>query len=349
MSSFTKKLIRNGVAGLAALILANTSMYTLDQREQAVVTAFGKPVEVLLNPIATSKSEKDGMNAKVTEEIRVYTTQEKISMPIIDESGAGLKFKMPWQTVHYFDHRLLEWDGAPEQLTTKDKKYLFVDGTARWHISNPFIYFAALGGDESRANGKLDDVVDGVVREQISKRDAIETIRTSNRKMLVTDKELESTVAVDSIYDGRERLVAKVTTQVDKQGQRYGMSVTDFMIKRIVYVDEVKQSVENRMIAERSRISQKYLSEGDGEYQKIMGDKDRDLQKIGSEAYKLSEQIKGKGDAEATKIYREAYSADPEFYAFTKSLDVLKENAKGTTLVFDKNNQLFKYISGAKK
>jgi len=348
MSSMIKKLIRNTAIGLSALVIANSTLYRLDQTEQAVVTSFGKPVEVVLNPIATNTADRDSINAQVKKQIQDYVLKENVSMPAVDESGAGLKVKMPWQSVHYFDHRMLEWDGAPEQVPTKDKKYLFVDGTARWHIHNPFIYLATLSGDESRGHGKLDDVVDGIVREQISKRDAIESIRSSNRKMLVTDKELESTVAVDQIYDGREKLVSSITAQVNNQCATYGITVTDFLIKRIVYVDQVKASVESRMIAERNRITQKYLSEGDGEYQKIMGEKNRELQSITSEAYKKAEEIKGKADATATRIYAQTYSLDPEFYSFTKSLEVMRDNAKGATLVLDRDNQLFKYVSGKK-
>ena len=185
--------------------------------------------------------------------------------------------------------------------------------------------------------------------EQISKRDAIESIRSTNRKMAVSDKELESTVQVDPVTEGRDSLAKIITYRVDAQCKTYGISVSDLLVKRIVYVDAVKTSVEDRMIAERNRITQKYLSEGDGEHERIMGEMNRELNNIQSDAYKKAENIKGKGDAEATGIYSRTYSVNPEFYRFTKSLEVLKENAKGTTLVLDKNNQLFQYLTADKK
>jgi len=348
MSSFTKKVVRNSLIGLTAFILANRSVYTLDQTEQGVVTTFSKPTTVLLNPLG-SKSERDSTVKDVSAEIIAYAKKEGISAPSIDGSGAGLKFKWPWQSVQYFDRRILEWDGAPEQVPTKDKKYLYVDGTARWYVRNPLIFLSALSGLESRGHGKLDDVVDGAIREQISKRDAIESIRSTNRKMLVSDKELEETVKVDSIYDGRGKIVHMINEQVNVKTPEYGIKEVDFMIKRLVYTDDVKKEVETRMISERKRISEKYISEGDGAYAKIMGDKDRKLNEINSGAYAKAEQIKGDGDAQATKIYNESFRIDPDFYSFYKSIDLMKNNMNGTTLIIDKNNQLFKYINGSQK
>jgi membrane protease subunit HflC len=354
MSILKNKWARNTIAGLSALVLANTTIYTLHQSEQGVVTTFGKASKVLLNPIETVKYERDSVMNVLTTEISDYVKKENDlnktnePMPRIDEHGAGIKLKAPWQKVHRYDRRLMEWDGAPEQIPTKDKKYLFVDGTARWLIRNPYVYFRALGGNETQALGKLDDVIDGVEREQISQRNAIESIRSSNRKMLVADKELEQSVQVDSIYDGREKLAQKIHTQANAQCYIFGIGVKDFLIKRLVYEESVKKGVEDRMISERERISNNLLSEGNGDSLRIMGEKDRDLLRIKSGAYMNAEQIRGRGDAQATKIYNEAYSIDPEFYAFYKSLEVMKDKVKGATLVMDKNNQLFQYVNGKK-
>jgi len=346
----TKKIIRNSVLGLATFLAINSSVYTLDQSEQGVVTTFSNPTTVLLNPIETRKADRDKIIKELTAETQAYCKKEDISMPKIDASGAGLKFKLPWQTIHKYDRRIMEWDGAPEQVTTRDKKYLYVDGTSRWKITNPLIFMNALGGLESRAHGKLDDVGDGALREQISKRDAIESVRSTNRKMLVSDKELEATVQVDSIYDGRPEIVKKINDQINVKTPEYGIREIDFLIKRIVYTNDVKKDVEDRMISERERISQKYISEGNGEYKKIMGDKDRKLNEITSEAYSRAEVIKGQGDAEATKIYNNTFSKDPSFYSFYKSMELIKEgHMDGTTLVIDKNNELFKYINGSQK
>lgn len=344
-----KKIILNGLIGLTGFILINRSIYTLDQTEQGVVTTFNKPTKVLLNPLETKKSERDSVIKEISAEIIEYSKKEGISAPEVDGSGAGLKFKWPWQSLRTFDRRIIEWDGFPEQVTTKDKRYLYVDGTCRWHIKNPLIFLSALGGLEDRAQGRLDDVVDGALREQVSKRDALETIRSSNRKMFVSDKELEETVKVDSIYEGRGTIVHLINNQVNIKTPEYGIREIDFMIKRVVYTEDVKKGVEDRMSSERQRISEKYISEGNGEYARIMGDKDKKLNEITSNAYKQAEKIKGQGDSAATRIYNLAFQTDPEFYAFYKSMQLMKENVKGATLILDKNNELFRYIHNSKK
>lgn len=344
MNKLAKKIATYTLGGIG-LLTVNSAVFKIDQTQQAVITQFGKPVKVILNPVETTKEERLSIIEKIQKGMNDYSQREGIRAPKLSASGAGLKIKLPFiEKVKRFDRRLLEWDGFPEQIPTKDKKYLFVDTTARYYIDDPLRFYRTVGGDEERASGKLDDIIDSVVREQISKRDSIESVRSSNRKMEVSDKELEETVKVDRIYEGRDDLFKKITQEVGKQCETYGMRVTDVMAKRLVYVDEVKKSIEERMIAERNRIKEKYLSEGDGESQRIMGEKEKEVNRIRSEAYKKAEEIKGKADAEATRIYAQTFSLDPGFYKFIKSLEVLKENAKGATLVIDKDNPLFQFI-----
>lgn len=341
----TKKKITLGALGLAGLLTINSAVYKINQTEQAVVTQFGKPVKVIINPVETGGEERQNIVQNIQKEIDEYAKKEGTKAPVLSTSGAGLKVKLPFvEKVKRFERRLLEWDGFPEQIPTKDKKYLYVDTTARYYIDDPLRFYRTVGGDEERASGKLDDIIDSVVRQQISMRDSIENVRNTNRKMEVSDKELEETVKVDNILEGRDELFKKITQEVRKQCETYGIHVVDVMAKRLIYVDEVKKSIEDRMIAERERIKQKYLSEGDGEAQRIMGEKEREVNRIRSEAYKKAEEIKGKADAEATRIYAETFNLDPNFYKFLKSLEVLRENAHGTTLVIDKSNPLFKYI-----
>jgi modulator of FtsH protease HflC len=346
MNNVIKKTMKWTAGVLAAMTLYSIP-YTVHQTQQAVITRLGKPVSVIINPVEPARNEtgQKYQIEQIKKEIAEYSAREGIPAPTV-RSGAGLKFKLPFiETVHYFDRRLLEWDGYPEEITTKDKKFLYVDATGRYYITNPLIFINSVGGSEERASGTLDEIIDSEVRKQISNRDSIESVRSTNRKMEVTDKELEETTKVDRIAEGREKITRMITTQVHPQSQRYGMSVIDLQIKRLVYVDAVKVNVENRMIAERNRMKEKYLSEGDGEYAKIMGDKDKELQRIKSEAYMAAEKIKGTADAAAIKTYADAYSQDPDFYRFTKSLEVLKGNAKGATFVLDKNNELFRHIS----
>jgi len=346
MNKLTKKILTWAAVGFGALTL-NSALYKVDQTEQAVVTQFGKPVKIIMNSIESDKDQRLSLKQKIQKEIDEYAKKEGIKAPVISDSGAGLKVKIPYiQKARKFDRRMQEWDGFPEQIPTRDKKYLFVDTTARYYIENPLLYLVRLSGSEEIASSKLDDIVDSVTREGISRRDSIESVRSTNRKMEVSDKELEETVKVDLINEGRNELFKKITAEVQKQceANQYGLKVVDVMAKRIIYVDEVKASIEKRMIAERQRIKEKYLSEGDGEYERIMGEKTRELNRIMSDAYKQAEEIKGRADAEATKIYAQTYSLDPALYKFMKSLEVLRENAHGTTLVIDKDNPLFKYL-----
>ncbi len=343
MKSLTK-WITGGILSFAALITFNSSYYTLDQHEQAVVTQFGKPVKVVLNPISNNPAEKDALVDHIEKDIKAYTTKGSLLNPEIDASGAGWKWKVPFiQDVNTFDRRLQEWDGFPEEIPTKDKVYLHFDPTARWRITNPYIFFNTLQGLESNALAKLDDIIDGVLREEVSNRNAIESIRTSNRKMSVNDPELEETVKVEQIAEGRDKLVHYITEQVNKKCEQFGIAVEDFMIKRLVYVDRVKEKVEQRMISERKRISERYRSEGEGEYSRIQGEKERELKRIRSEAYRTAEEIKGKADRQAVKIYADGYKTDPEFYSFMQSLEKLKD-AKNSTLIVGPDNELFKYL-----
>lgn len=316
------------------------SAYVVDESEQVVVTQFGKPVRIILNPIEGRRTETTLTRLK-----ELYA-KEGISTAV----GAGLRFKIPFiQTVKEFDRRLLRWNGYPEQIPTKDKKYIWVDSTARWYIEDPLKFLRSVGTEE-QAHARLDDIIDSTARNSITKRDLIEIVRTDNRKMQVAEEELEETLKVGTVKEGRPKIVAEITKGSQLACEEYGIGIHELgvLIKGLTYVQSVKEKVEARMIEERLRIAKKYTSEGEGNFQKIMGDKEREVKTILSEAYKTAREIEGTADATATEIYAKVFSKDPEFYRFWRVLELYESYLGGekTRLILGTDNPLLEIIKG---
>jgi len=272
---------------LVGLIVLSNSIYIVDMTEQVVVTQFGRP----------------------------------IGDPITEP---GLRMKAPFvQKANVFDKRVLEWDGNPSQIPTKDKKYIWVDTFARWRIAEPLVFMQSVS-NELGAQARLDDVIDAVTRDLITSHDLIEVVRNSNRPMDTGDIEVRAD-AQDSVSVGRFLITEAIQERAAEQMPRYGIELVDVRIKRINYVEEVREKVYERMISERKRIAERYRSEGKGESAEIHGQKEKELDRITSEAYRIAEEIRGDADAEATKIYADAYGRDPEFYTFLKTLETYGE------------------------
>ncbi|MFH0945602.1 MAG: protease modulator HflC [Planctomycetota bacterium] len=296
-----------------ALVLLGGSLFTVHETEQAIITQFGDPV----------------------------------SKPIKD---AGFYFKLPFiQDVRRFEKRILEWDGEPNDIVTKDKKTINVDTTARWKIVDPLAFLRAVN-DETRAQSRLDGILDGATREFISKNNLIEAVRASNRAFAsdeIVSVELEGDQGEeDRIQVGRDKLIAAILANAQANVKEFGIELVDFRIRRIDYSEKVRKAVHDRMIQERSQIAEQYRSEGLGKMSEIEGRKELDLKRIESEAIRRSEVIRGEADAEVTRIYAEAYGADPEFYAFYQTLETYKNALAGedTTLVLSTRSKLMKYL-----
>jgi len=293
-----------------ALITLSGSMFIVDEAEQAIITQFGKPVG------------------------DAYTT-------------AGIKFKIPFiQTVHKFDKRWLAWDGDASQITTKDKKYIWVDTYARWRITDPLKFFEAVH-DETGAQTRLDDIIDGETRIAAARFNLIELVRSNNRKMDIGTLFSGGEQSRDEfrIKVGRDKITRMILEKVSKVVPSYGIEVVDVRIKRLNYVESVRRKVYERMISERKRIAEQYRSEGLGKKAEIIGKTQRELESIRSEAYKLAEEVKGKADAEATKIYANAYSKDVEFYRFMRNLESIEKTiSKKDTFVISTNSEYYKIL-----
>lgn len=266
----------------------------------------------------------------------------------------GLRFKIPFiQNANVFHKNLLEWDGDPGQIPTLDKTFIWVDTFARWKIVDPVKFFQTVN-NRFNAITKLNDIIDPAVRNFITSYSLIEAVRKSNKELGIDEIGLEDTQkdqrASYSITFGREKITQGIMKQAQPKLAQFGIELVDVKVKRINYVESVRKSVYDRMIAERNQIAEKFRSEGRGEARKIIGEKERDLKQITSQAYKVAQEIKGKADAEATKIYAQAYGVDPEFYSFTRTLEIYNEALdEKSSLVLSTDSEFLKYMKGYSK
>lgn len=301
-----------GLIALVIIIVLSSAFYVIDEREQVVITRFGKPVKSL--------TQKTGLHIK---------------SPFVEE-------------VNYFPKLLLEWDGKPEQIPTKDKRYIWVDTTARWKIVDPLRFFRSVV-NEGEAQSRLDNIIEAATRDYITDYSLIEVVRDTNREMISTEKEIQLThkEIIKKIQFGRNKVTRGILDQASKVVSEYGIELVDIRIKRINYVAEVQRKVFDRMISERRRIAEKYRSEGKGKRSEIEGEKEKELKGITSEAYKKAQEIIGKADAEATKIYASAFNKDPDFYSFTQTLDTYKDTIdENSWLIMSTDSDYFKYLKG---
>ena len=309
----TTLVIFIGIVGIIALLVLGGSFFVVDETEQVIITQFGEP------------------------------KGDAITEP-------GLKMKVPFiQKANRFDKRFLEWDGTPNEVPTRDKRFIHVDTYARWRITDPLKYFQRLR-TEVGAQSRLDDILDGETRNVVASHDLIEVVRNSNRVFVVSEVVAgEEPEYQENIESGRAELAREVLRAAQTRTEDLGIEILDFRFKRINYVEEVRREVYSRMISERQRIAERFRSEGAGESARINGQRERELKEITSEAYRQSQEIKGKADAEAADIYSAAYNRDPEFYRFFKTMEIFKEALDGETiLVLSTDGEFLRYLGKAK-
>ncbi|MFH1501567.1 MAG: protease modulator HflC [Candidatus Eisenbacteria bacterium] len=302
-------VVTAAVVVVLGLIVFSNSLYVIDMTEQVVVTQFGRP----------------------------------IGDPIREP---GLRVKIPFiQKVNTFDKRVLEWDGSPDQIPTKDKKYIWVDTFARWRIADPLKFMQSVSSEMS-AHARLDDVIDAVTRDLITGNELIEVVRNSNREMAASDTNVVASTEVEELIEvGRTAITREILARAAEQMPRYGIELVDVEIKRVNYVEEVRRKVYERMISERQRIAERYRSEGQGQSAEIRGQKEKELHRITSEAYRIAEEIRGDADAEAARIYAEAFGRDPEFYTFLRTLESYGETIdKETSLILTTESEYFRLL-----
>jgi len=261
----------------------------------------------------------------------------------------GLHWKLPYQEVRRFDRRLLVWDGDVTQIPTLGREFILVDTTARWRIAEPLQFMRSVR-DERGARTRLDDIIDSVVRDMVSSTELEEIIRSRDWSVdleEVDDPTLAEREDVDLVQRpklGRELLEQEILQRARRLMPELGIELADVRVKRVNYIDSVRRQVENRMIAERQSIAERFRAEGQGRSQEILGEMERELRRISSEAERRAEEIRGRADAEATRVYGEAFGADPEFYAFFRTLESYGTLRENTMLLLRADSDFFRAI-----
>jgi len=289
-------------------ILLKTVLYSVDERETVIITFAGKAVDQV--------------------------------------EAAGLHIKGPifWK-VERIPKWIMEWDGYPSEIPTLDKKYIYVDTFARWRVKDPLLFYESVQ-NERGAQARLDDIIDGATRDFVSSHNLIEVVRDSGRKLQMDSEGFGEETEDESVTVGRRQLASMILDKAAPQAEtKYGIELLDVQIKKINYVDQVRQKVYERMISERQRIAELYRSQGREAAEEIAGKREQELKRITSEAYKEAEEIRGKADAEATRIYADAYSRDPDFYTFLKTLESYELTfQRGDTVILDTDTEYFRFL-----
>jgi modulator of FtsH protease HflC len=307
------------VVVVAVLLVLSGTFYTVEEGQQAVIVQFGRPV-----------------GETVTE--------------------AGLHVKLPFvQGVRRFEKRLLTWDGDPNQIPTKGREFIWVDTTARWRIADAKKFLESVAS-EAGAQSRLDDIIDSVVRDQVSSSELIELVRSASWEVPAErEAEIKKEVAAEreeeikkEVTRGREEITRTILAEARKIIPQYGIELVDVRIKRLDYIESVRERVYARMISERKRIAAQFRSEGEGRSAEILGAMEKELRQIRSTAYRQVQELRGGADAEATRIYGEVYSRDPEFYAFSRTLELYGEGGnKHAVLILTTDSDYYRYLKHA--
>lgn len=294
------------IVGLVlGLFLLNSATYTLLEHEQALVLQFGRVV----------------------------------GEPVQD---AGLHWKVPFmQSVRKFEKRVLQLDADPSEVPTRDKKFIWVDTTARWRIENPHLFYQTLRST-NLAISRMGTLLDGITKDTVSGFKLTELVRNSNKILqdvkdnkaylikekgddTTSTKMEELTQEIEKIEHGREKISTIITERTRKEFKKFGIYLIDVQLRSIAYREVVEEKVYARMVSERMKMATQIRSVGQGEKAKIEGQLELSLKKIESEAYRKSQKIKGEAESKAIAIYAESMKQDPSFYEFMKTLDTYKK------------------------
>eukprot|EP00825_Cyclidium_porcatum_P032512 TRINITY_DN3477_c0_g3_i1.p2 TRINITY_DN3477_c0_g3~~TRINITY_DN3477_c0_g3_i1.p2 ORF type:complete len:296 (+),score=22.25 TRINITY_DN3477_c0_g3_i1:90-977(+) len=276
-----------GVMIATVLVVLAMSIFTVDQRQYALVFQLGEVKRVITEP--------------------------------------GLNFKIPMvQNVRYFEKRIITLDNnEPERFITSEKKNVLVDSYIKWRIIDPNLYYISVSGDETRAKTRLNQTVNAGLREEFGKR----TVH-------------------DVVSGERDKIMEQMREKADTDARKIGVQIVDVRLKRVELPTEVSEAVYRRMEAERKRVANELRSEGSAEAEKIRADADRQREIIIADAYRDAQKIKGEGDAKASATYAGAFSANPEFYAFYRSLEAYRSSFKNKNdvMVIEPSSDFFKYM-----
>ncbi|MGI6085219.1 MAG: protease modulator HflC [Acetivibrionales bacterium] len=315
MDKLNKLFVGVGIiiaAGVLIVILIASFTFTVNETEQAAITQFDKIVKIIV----------DDINSPSIQALKEDPRFANIKV----QQGKGLFFKIPFiQSVKQFSNKLFTYDTSAEEVTTRDKKTIFIDNFAQWKINNPATFMVNIGTREA-AHQRIDEVIYSKMREEIGKIDA---------HVLIADKEYMF------------NMLLNVENYVNDQLQAYGVEIVDIRIKRTEFPDETKPSIYEQMRSEREAVASKYRADGQKDARTIRAEANNRATVIKAQAYEQAQKLMGEGDAEALKIYAEAYNVDPEFYEFWKTLQTYKEVIDDdTTIIISPDSVFAKYIYG---
>ena len=304
-----------GIVAFLVILVVSGAFYAVQQGQQAVIVQFGNPVRVVTEP--------------------------------------GLHMKVPFiQEVRRFEKRLLVWDGDPNQIPTKGREFIWIDSTARWRISDPQKFLESVQS-EAGAQSRLDDIIDSAVRDLLSGNELVELVRSASwetpalEEVEAVTEEREEELKKD-VKQGREEITRAILTKASMITPQYGIELVDVRIKRLNYIESVREKVYARMISERNRIAARFRSEGEGRSAEILGTMEKELRDIRSTAYRRAQEVRGKADAEATRVYGAAYGRDPEFYAFARTLEAYKEGQnENSVLILTTDSDYYRYLKNS--
>ncbi|HQC43377.1 MAG TPA: protease modulator HflC [Verrucomicrobiota bacterium] len=301
------------LAILGALVLVQ-SAFVVNEWEQAFTTRFGK---------VTGKAKTE----------------------------PGLYFKLPFvDVVHRFEKRILEWESSPSQMQDVEKRYIVVGAYARWRITDPVLFYERIR-DEQGARTRLDDGIDGAIRTEIAKHRLIDVVRSEQRVADVDDDAYGSDSKLLDFRLGRELITQNILARAKERTSGWGIELIDAQIKLINLEPETEAKTMLRMSSERQRIAEKLRSEGQGELQRITGEKERDLKDIMSQALREKLKIEGDADAIAARVYSEAYDADNdsrELYELTRKLEMYRQTVTNRdTLLLSTEGDIYNLLKRA--
>lgn len=282
------RLIAAGIGFVALIYVLSSSIFVVDQRKYAVVFSFGQIVRVIENP------------------------------------GIQVKLPAPFESVRFFDRRILTIDNPEaERFITAEKKNLLVDSYVKWRIVDPRKFFISFKGDERLAQDRLTQLVRSALNEEFTKR----TVR-------------------ELISDQREEVMQGIRKKVADDASDIGVEIVDVRLKRVDLLAEISDSVYRRMEAERKRVANELRSMGAAESDKIRANAERQRDTILAEAYRDAQKIKGAGDAKATALYAEAFGRDPQFAQFYQSLEAYRSSFKDKkdVMVVEPSGEFFKFL-----
>ena len=339
-----KTLAIGAGATLLGLMSACGSTFTTQETEHAIVKRFGKPYRIVLNvrePGISSASDIQSPEAQA----QITTLTEKYTPQGVDvDVGAGLYFKLPIvDSVEYFEARGLEYDAAPRETITVDKRQIVVDTFARWFVWDPLQYRKKVKTPEGM-NAVLDDIVYAKVRDATGRTPFVELVRSSNQIL-----EQHPDLRVDRVKNGRDYVMGQIA-KASNEGMHelFGAHIADVRMKRAELPEQNRQSVYARMISERQRISKGLEAEGEQLLNERKASVDRQVTEITSAADKIALRTQGQADADVVKLNAEAVRADPEFFSFWRTMEAYRNGAlKGSTVILERDSDFVKYLQSA--